>query len=84
MPGAYETEDLNRRFGKISERLQAIEAQLEVLSERAGVPYGKPLDDIPPEIVELVQAGKQLEAIKRYRELSGVSFEVAQAAVEGI
>ena len=83
MSGAYETEDLNRRFGKISQRLEAIETQLAVLSERAGVPYGKPLDEIPPEVVQLVQAGKQLEAIKLYREMSGVSIDVARDAIAG-
>jgi hypothetical protein len=84
MSGAYETEDLNRRFGKISERLGAIEAQLALLSERAGVPYGKPLEEMPPEVIQLVQAGKQLEAIKLYRELSGASMDVAREAIAGI
>ena len=60
MPAAYEAADLQRIFGRITERLRAIEEQLAVLSRQAGVPYEKPGDDVPPEVVELVRAGKQM------------------------
>ncbi len=38
-------------------------------------------DGVPQEIVDLVHAGKTLQAIKRYRALNGATLEEAQAAV---
>jgi len=39
---------------------------------------------VPPEIVELVRAGKKLDAIKRYREMTGASGQQAQAVINAI
>ena len=38
----------------------------------------------PGEVVELVRAGKTLEAIKRYRELTGAGSDEAREVVTGI
>jgi hypothetical protein len=38
-------------------------------------------DEAHPEIIELVRAGKKVEAIKRYRALNGATFEEARAFV---
>jgi hypothetical protein len=38
-------------------------------------------DGVPPEIAELVRAGKTLQAIKRYRELNGATLDEARAAI---
>ena len=46
MPAAYEAADLQRIFGKVNERLRAIESQLAILSERAGVEYDQPGGDV--------------------------------------
>ena len=53
MPAAYEAADLQRVFGTIKDRLRAIEEQLAVLSSQAGVPYERPGEEVPPEVVEL-------------------------------
>jgi ribosomal protein L7/L12 len=37
-----------------------------------------------PRLVELVQAGKEIQAIKLYRELTGVGLAEAKDAVEGV
>jgi ribosomal protein L7/L12 len=37
------------------------------------VPYARRSDLVPAEVVQLVQAGDQLGAMKRYRELTGAS-----------
>jgi ribosomal protein L7/L12 len=36
---------------------------------------------VPPEVKELVRAGKTLEALRRYREATGASLEQAKAVV---
>ena len=35
----------------------------------------------PPEVVELARSGRRLEAIRRYRELTGATPEEARAVV---
>jgi ribosomal protein L7/L12 len=72
------------QFDRIGERLRAIEAQLALLSEKAGVPYESPSAGVPGEVVELVRGGKTLEAIKRYRELTGAGSDEAREVVAGI
>ncbi len=84
MPAAYQAGDLQQIFQRINERIRAIEEQLEVLSEKAGVPYSPPSEGAPKEVVELARAGKTLEAIKKYRELTDADFETAKAAVHSI
>jgi ribosomal protein L7/L12 len=84
MPGAYSQESLESHFNQINERLRAIEAQIGVLSEKAGVPYETPGADVPEDVVDLVKAGKQMDAVKRYRELTNASFEDARDAVNSV
>jgi hypothetical protein len=84
MPAAYEAADLQRIFNRINDRIRAIEDHLAVLSQQAGVPYDRPGDDAPPEVVELARSGKQLEAIKKYRELTGADFDTARTVVGGL
>jgi ribosomal protein L7/L12 len=84
MPAAYDAEDLNRKFGQIAERMRGIEAQLALLSEKAGVPYAPPSDGAPPEVVALARSGDQMGAIKRYRELTGAGFDEARQVVSGL
>jgi ribosomal protein L7/L12 len=81
MPAAFDADQLIRRFDLINERFRRIEAQLEILSQKAGVPFDLPADEVPPEVVQLAQQGKQLEAIKKYRELTGADFDTARNAV---
>jgi ribosomal protein L7/L12 len=84
MPAAYQAGDLQQIFQRINDRIRAIEEHLVVLSEKAGVAYSLPSEGAPKEVVELARAGKTLEAIKLYRELTNADFESAKAAVEAI
>jgi ribosomal protein L7/L12 len=38
-------------------------------------------DAVDPEVMELVQAGRHLEAVGRYRELTGASLEEAREVI---
>ena len=78
---AYNELQLSSYVDQIFERLRAIEAQLALLSEKAGVPYAAAAQDAPAEVVELVQAGDRMGAIRKYRELTGAGMEEAQEAV---
>jgi hypothetical protein len=68
MAGAYSQQQLELKFNAISERLANIEAQLKVLSDKAGVSYEEPFAELPPDVLELARAGQKMEAAKLYRE----------------
>jgi ribosomal protein L7/L12 len=72
------------QFERINQRLRAIEEQLALLSEKAGVPYTSPSEGVPEDVVELAKEGKTLEAIKRYREVTGAGGDEAREVVAGI
>ncbi len=78
---AYNELQLSSFVDQIFERLRAIEAQLAVLSEQAGVPYEAASQAAPAEVVELVAAGDRMGAIRKYRELTGAGIEEAQEAI---
>jgi ribosomal protein L7/L12 len=78
---AYNELQLSSFVDQIFERLRAIEAQLTVLSEKAGVPYEVASQNAPAEVVELVGSGDRMGAIRKYRELTGAGMEEAQEAI---
>jgi hypothetical protein len=82
--GVYTQQQLENKFEVILSRLAAIESQLKVLSDKAGVSYTEPLSEVPPEVVQLAQSGDKLGAATRYRELTGVDGKEAMKVVGGI
>ena len=81
MGGVYSQNQLELKFNSISERLSAIEHQLKVLSEQAGVSYDEPFAALPPDVLELARSGQKMEAAKLYRELTGADGKEAIEAV---
>jgi hypothetical protein len=81
MGGTYSQQQLELKFNSISERLAAIEAQLKILSDGAGVSYDEPLAELPPDVLELARSGDKMAAAKRYRELTGADGKEAIEAV---
>ncbi len=84
MAGEYNQQTLTAHFEQVNKRLAAIEEVLVALSNATGVPYSPPLAEVPAEVVELAQGGDRLGAMKRYRELTGASFDEARDIVVGI
>lgn len=71
-------------FERVNKRLRAIEEQLQILSEKAGVPYAAPSAGVDQSVIDLARAGQTLEAIKRYRELTGAGYQEASDVVTGL
>jgi ribosomal protein L7/L12 len=71
-------------LGEAKEAIEAIEAGLKDAS--APLPPASATAQPPrmEEIIELVQAGQRLEAIKLYRELTGVGLRESLTVIEGI
>jgi ribosomal protein L7/L12 len=84
MPGAYDQKSIQAHFTNTNKRLAEIEEQLERLSEQAGLPYARPMADVPEEVIEIARGGDMLGAVKRYRELTGVGFDEAQELIQGL
>ncbi len=78
---AYNELQLSSFVDQIFERLRAIEGQLAILSEKAGVPYEAPGRSAPEEVLELVQAGDRIGAVRKYRELTGCGLEEAKEMI---
>ena len=79
----------------INERLRRLEEHAERVGQQLGVPFGNPCgvdgvgdasagSGVPADVVALAQSGKKIEAIKRYRELTGVGLREAKDVVDGI
>ena len=77
----YDLGDLTVYVQEFFERFRAIESQLALISEKLGIPYANPADSVPPEVVELVHAGKRVEAVTRYRQLTNASFDEARTVI---
>ena len=65
----------------LAKRLDYIEEHLVHLGEAVGYRYAPMNSGVPPEVKELVRVGKTLEALRRYREVTGASLEQAKAVV---
>jgi len=78
----YNEMQLSSYVDQIFKRLQRIEAQVALLSQKAGVPFEDPAANAPPEVLELVRAGDRMGAIRKYRELTGAGMQEAQELVE--
>jgi ribosomal protein L7/L12 len=70
-------------------RLRQLEEQVERLSVQAGLPWSAAMTPesaggVDSEVVALAQSGQKIEAIKRYRELTGAGLAEAKQAVEAL
>jgi hypothetical protein len=84
MSGIYNLAELSAHDTIIFKRLTAIEDQLAVLSEKAGVPYDSPNAGVPADVVELARSGDRLGAMTRYRALTGADVKTARDVIAGL
>jgi ribosomal protein L7/L12 len=70
----------------VHQRLEAIERKLDLIIERmgTGVTLDKAVADRVEEVGRLVEAGKKIQAIKLYRELTGTGLREAKGAIDAI
>ncbi len=75
---------ISQSLSAVNRRIEAVEWNVARLLTQAGLNWEEPPPQEGPdaEIVALVQAGNKLEAIKRYRELTGADLATAKVAVE--
>jgi ribosomal protein L7/L12 len=77
---------LGKRVSQIEQRIakvSSMDAKLDLLLRHAGIEYD-PYKNLPREVVEAVQSGRKIEAIKRYREATAVSLKEAKDFIEEV
>jgi ribosomal protein L7/L12 len=77
---------LGKRVSQIEQRIakvSSMDAKLDLLLRHAGIEYD-PYKNLPREVVEAVQSGRKIEAIKRYREATAVSLKQAKDFIEEV
>jgi ribosomal protein L7/L12 len=67
--------------GRLKDQLAALERKLDLLLRYSGIDVTVQADK---EAAELLRAGKKIEAIRIYRELTGAGLAEAKAHVEGL
>jgi ribosomal protein L7/L12 len=60
-------------------RLARIERQLQAIMDHLGI-----VEPALPQVVQALEAGKRLQAIKAYRDATGAGLKEARAAVDSI
>jgi len=75
-------DDLTPRLQGLVERLDYIEKYLVDLGQATGYRYAPFSTGLPPEVAELARAGKMLDAIKLYRQLTNANLDQAKTAVQ--
>jgi hypothetical protein len=77
---------MQMRFNAIASglaRLSRLEAKVDLLLKNANIKYD-PTVNVPPDVVEALRRGAKIDAIKRYREATGVGLKEAKDFVEGL
>ena len=75
----------NTEYARLLERLRLVEAQVAHLYGHLGVdPADVPPQptDLDPEVVQLINSGNKIHAIKLHRERTGLDLKEAHDAIE--
>ena len=71
-------------IAKLSARVSRLERTVEFLLDQLKVDFIDSIEDLYPEIVRLKRQGNVLNAIKLYREQTGVGLEEAKRFVDSL
>jgi ribosomal protein L7/L12 len=74
----------DERVAELERRVARLEGQVELLLGRLGFGDAFPRSSGDAEIEDLLRRGKKIEAVKRYRERTGLGLKEAKDAVDEI
>ncbi len=63
------------------DRLSTVDAKLDALLKNAGIRFD-PFQDVPPGVREALAQGRRIDAIKQFREATGVGLKAAKEHVD--
>jgi hypothetical protein len=64
-------------------KLARLEAKVDLLMKHAGITYD-PHANVPPGVLDALCAGQKIEAIRLYRQATGVDLKTAKDFVESL
>jgi hypothetical protein len=73
---------INRIHSRLA-KLSSMDAKLDLLLKQAGLVY-EPYKGLAPEIVEALRNGQKIQAIKLYRDTTGVGLKEAKDFIEDV
>jgi Ribosomal protein L7/L12 C-terminal domain len=79
LPISWRLDSTDRRLRVLSR----IDAKLDLLLKQAGIEY-HPYTNLPPNVVDALRRGKKIEAIKHYRQATGVGLKEAKDVIEDV
>lgn len=78
--------EAHRRIDQLERQVARLQAALEQLGNASGVSMFRLLEEKPEEklrdVAELARSGKKIEAVKRYREITGAGLKEAKGYVD--
>jgi hypothetical protein len=69
--------------GDLAGRMMRLEAKVDLLMKHAGITYD-PHANLPAGVLEAVRAGQKIEAIRLYRQATGVDLTTAKQFVDSL
>jgi len=70
--------EMRNRMGTL---LHRVDAKLDLLLRQANIKYD-PYADVPGEVTDAIRAGKKIQAIKLYRDSTGIGIKEAKDFIE--
>lgn len=65
-------------------RMARLEAKVDALMNHAGLQYDDPFKHVPDAVLQAIQHGQKIEAIKLYRDTTAVGLKEAKDFVENV
>ena len=72
-----------RTIADLAKRQTRTEAKVDLLLKQAGITYD-PHANVPPGVLDALRAGQKIEAIRVYRQATGVDLKTAKEFVESL
>jgi hypothetical protein len=69
---------------QLIDRVQRLETQLRAVYDHLGMEFDDGTAGVPPDVIELAQAGNRMRAAQLYSERTGCDFMEAQRVVNRI
>jgi ribosomal protein L7/L12 len=73
------------QIDELEAKVERLTRQVEVLARQLGVELeAEPAPEVSDEVLALVQRGKKIDAIKKYREEHNVGLQEAKRVIDGL
>ena len=75
--------ELHESLASLESKIASLDGKVDALLKHAGIEYN-PDDNLPEGVMQAIQSGDQVEAIKLYREATGAGLKKAKEFIENV